>query len=346
MRINAFQNRKLYPHTAKREMKKLFVLFISALLCLGFVISAFAEAESEEPSAEEAEQSTVAETTQDASNPRLMIIGYELDKDSLMPEQSAKLKITFKNYSNTKAVSNIKLSLADSSGDISVNGIASSYASVIYAGGIYVWSLELTAAKTAAVGMHDLQITAEYEDKYFGSYSSTDTVRIPVKQTVGLVYDGISLPAACTQGETVTISSSFMNSGKSLIRNLTIACDIKGLSSGGSTFVGEIEPGQSATANTNLRAATDITGEVSGTVTLTYEDEFGEKFTKTVKLSTVLKEKVETSSSDEVEEEEESKNGRWWLFLIIGTLLGGGAGFGIEWAIVSKKQREEDEKRL
>lgn len=329
-----------------RKMKKLIALLMCLMLGSCFAVTAFAE-DADNKAEDKPKQETVVETTQDMSCPRVMVIGYELDKENLTPEETAKLKITFKNFSSTKAIKNIKLTLDDPSGEIRVNGMASSYVPVVYAGSTYTWTLDIIAAKTATVGLHDLQFTAEYEDVNFSSYSASDTIRINVKQTVGLTYDGIMLPSVCVQGETVTISSNFMNSGKSLIRNLTINCDIKGLESGGSTFVGEVPVGESTVAGTNLRTSSDMTGTTEGTVTITYENELGEKFKETVKVSTVIKEKSEVSTPDEEEEEETAKKGGVkWIFLAVGAVLGGGLGYGIPTAIRNKKQRDEDEKRL
>ncbi|MCM1364417.1 MAG: hypothetical protein NC122_01715 [Faecalibacterium sp.] len=327
-------------------MKKLIAFLMCFMLCSCFAVSAFAE-DAESKIEEEPKQETAVETTQDMSSPRVMVIGYELDKESLTPEETAKLKITFKNFSSTKAIKNIKLTLDDPSGEIRVNGMASCYVPVVYAGSTYTWTLEIIAAKTANVGLHDLQFSAEYEDVNFSAYSATDTIRINVKQTMGLTYDGIMLPSVCVQGETVTITSNFMNSGKSLVRNLTITCDIKGLESGGSTFVGEVPVGESTSAGTNLRTSSEMTGAIDGTVTITYENELGEKFKETVNVSSVIKEKSEvTTVSDEDEEESAKKGSVKWIFLALGAVIGGGLGYGIPTAIRNKKQRDEDEKRL
>ncbi|MCM1544213.1 MAG: hypothetical protein NC110_02840 [Ruminococcus sp.] len=327
-------------------MKKFIALLMCFMLCSCFAVSAFAE-DTDNEAVEEPKQEAVVETTQDMSTPRVMVIGYELDKEILTPDETAKLKITFKNFSSTKAIKNIKLTLDDPSGEIRVNGMASCYVPVVYAGSTYTWTLEIIAAKTAVVGLHDLQFSAEYEDVNFSSYSATDTIRINVRQTMELTYDGIMLPSVCVQGETVTITSSFMNSGKSLIRNLTINCSIKGLESGGSTFVGEVPVGESVTAGTNLRTLSEMKGATEGTVTITYENELGEKFSETAKVSTVIKEKSEvTTLSEEEVETKAKKSSIKWVFLAIGAVFGCGLGYGIPTAIRNKKQRDEDEKRL
>ena len=84
-------------------------------------------------------------------------------------------------------------------------------------------------------------------------------------------------------------------------------------------------------------------GEVKGTITVTYEDTFGNEYTLTHDVKTVIEKKVIKA---EKKEEEERKNPLWWLFLLGGLVVGGGLGFGIPFAINSRKQRLKDEERL
>ena len=302
--------------------------------------------EKEEKPTEEAKQEAKEEpATEDNSTPRFMVTSYELSEKSLSPEKSAVLKATFKNYSTTKALYNIKFSLTDPSGDILTVGMPTKYVKSVYAGSSYTWEIELKAINTASIGQHDLQITAEYEDKNFGSYSSSDTVRVDVKQSVKLSYSGAVLPKKVIQGDTQTVTLELMNTGKSRIYNCTLDFDIEGMQSGGSVFVGNIESAQSAQGSANLRVDTNTLGEVTGKITITYEDDYGKEYKKTADVNTIIEEKVEQVATTE-EDEKEKKNPLWWLFILIGLAVGGGIGFGVPWLINDKKQRKEDDLRL
>lgn len=304
------------------------------------------QAEGEEESAGDEEASEESEpVTEDNSTPRFMVRGYKLSEDSLSPDKAAILAVGFKNYSETKALYNIKLSLSDSSGEIITTGMPTKYVDVIYAGSTYVWKVRLKATHTATIGQHDLQVSAEYEDKNFNSYSSSDIVRIDVKQSVKLSYSGATLPEKVIQGDTQTVTLELMNTGKSTIYNCTLDFDIEGMQSGGSVFVGNIEPAQSAQGSANLRIDTDTLGEVTGKITITYEDDYGKEYKKTADVSTIIEEKVEQVATT-TEDEKEKKNPLWWLFILIGLAVGGGLGFGIPWLINDKKQRKEDDLRL
>ncbi len=285
-----------------------------------------------------------AEENTDYSTPRLMVTGYELNEESLSPEKTAVLKVTFKNYSSKKAIYNIKLSLSDPSGEIIATGMPTKYVNAVYAGSTYVWEIELKAVNTASIGQHDLQITAEYEDKNYSSYSSSDTLRIDVRQSVKLSYNGAILPKKVIQGDTQTVTVDLMNTGKSTIYNCILDFSIEGMQSGGSVFVGNIAPATNIQSSANLRVNSNTLGEVKGKITISYEDDYGKIYEEAVDVSTFIEEKAEQINVTEVEEEK--KNPLWWLFLITGLAVGGGAGFGIPWLINDKRQRKEDDLRL
>ena len=280
---------------------------------------------------------------QDTSQPRLMVTGYTVENGSIIPGESRNVSITIKNTSPTKSVSNIKLSLADESGELKTDGMGTAYVKSISANGTYVWAVGLTAVHTAKTGEHPLTLSMEYEDSNHSGYSASDTIRVNIKQSVMLKYDSARLPSKSIQGETVTVSINLMNTGKSTIHNAMIDIDVKGLDSGGTVLVGEIPQSESKTGSVNLRVSNEILGKVEGTITISYEDDFGETYTETVDVSTVIEEKVIKADT---EEEEEKKNPLWWLFMLIGAIIGGALGFGIPHAIRSNKQRKEDEKRL
>lgn len=316
-------------------MKKALIFILTIIICCGFAVYAYAE-ETDIPSE--------PETTQDVSQPRLMVTSYKIEGGSVSPKKKAELQITMKNHSSTKAVSNIKLSILDETGDIKPDGMGTEYVKIIYAGGTYTWKVPVIVSKKAETGEHHLTVTMEYEDKYYTAYTATDTLSVNVKQTVSMDYDSLQLPSKVNQGDTETISPNIINTGKSTIRNCKIDFNIEGLESGGTLFIGEIPAGESKNGSANLRVGADKLGETKGTATITYEDEFGETYEKTVDLSTNIEEKVEVA--EQVQVEEEKKNNLWWLFILIGLAAGGALGFGIPAAVRAKKQREEDEMRL
>lgn len=287
---------------------------------------------------------TEEETKENNSSPRLMVTDYKIENGFITPDGSASLKITIKNTNPKRAVSNIKLSLVDESGEIKPDSMGTKYVSAIAAGSVYTWNVKLTAANTAAANEHKMNLNMEYEDENHSPYSASDTLLVQVRQLASLDYSGAQLPVKVIQGNVTTVTLTLMNTGKSTLYNCMFEFSVDGLNGGGSTFVGTINAGESGTGNANLRVSEEILGKVSGTLTISYEDDYGEKYTQTVDVQTVIEEKAVLA--DNINQEEEKQNNLWWLFLLIGLAVGGGLGFGIPYAINSSKQRKEDEKRL
>ncbi len=285
----------------------------------------------------------LTEPTKNNSTPRLMVTEYEVENGYIKPESETELSITIKNTSVSKSVSNIKLSLKEDSGEIRPEDVGTTSVRAIGAGREYVWTVKLTATKSAQATEHKLNLSMEYEDADGTSYSASDVILVQVRQTALLDLSGARLPAKAVQGGTLMVPVTFMNTGKGTLYNCKMDFEVEGLDDGGTTFVGTIESGQSATGNGSLRVGTDVLGKVEGEIVFSYEDDYGKVYTEKVKVSTLVEEKVETA---ETEEEEETGNKHWYLFILLGVCLGGGLGFGIPKAIISAKQRKEDEKRL
>lgn len=326
-------------------MKRTLVFILSFIICISFAFQAFAGAEEElatQPGT--IQDAPQPEETQDASLPRLMVTSYSVDGDSLSPQNEAEIQISIKNQSGTKAVSNIKLSILDETGDIKAKGMGTEYVERINARKTYTWKVPVVVSKKATTGEHHLSVTMEYEDKYYTPYTATDTLTVNVKQSVGMDYDALSLPVKVNQGDTQTVTPNIINTGKSTIRNCKIDFSIEGLDSGGTLFIGEIPAGESKSGSANLRVSEDVLGEVKGTATIYYEDEFGDSYEKTVDLSTNIQETIQIEETQE--EEKENNNNLWWVFVLVGLAAGGALGFGIPAAVRAKKQRDEDDKRL
>ncbi len=326
-------------------MKKLTVFLLALSLMFSLSVFSFAEENKDENTPEQAEKPPVVETTQDMSTPRLMVTSYSLDTKELTAGKSSVLKITFQNYSNSKALNNIKLSVLDESGQIEIDGMGTKFQSIIYAGGTLVWEVKLTALSTAEIGRHKLTVTSEYEDKYFTPYSSSDTLALTVKQSVAVDQNGISMPEKIVEGETNTMTVTVMNTGKTDIRNCKLTFVSETLESSGTTFVGEIPAGESKEAKLNYKQPTGKLGEVKATVELSFDDAFGNTDTKKYTVSSTCEKKVEVAEKTE-DEEKKNSNKLWWLFILLGSAVGGVLGYGIPAAIRSKKQRKEDELRL
>ncbi len=301
------------------------------------------ETKKEKTTEKEVQVEESAPVTEDNSQPRLMVTGYVLEKDYLSPNQSGELKITFKNMHKKKTVSNIKFTLQSESEGVRPVGMGTAYIDKISPNRSYTWFVSVEALNMAEIGEHKLSVQSEYEDKNGGSYSGTDSILIQVRQPAKLSYDGAKLPVKVVEDDTVTVSVNLMNTGKATLYNCKVDFNIDGLDAGGSAFAGEI-PAQENKAATGNLLVTGKPGEISGEIVITYEDSFGKEYTLKEDVKTVIAKKVVKAQNNK--QEEKKSNPLWWLFILIGLTVGGGLGFGIPYAIQSRKERIEDERNL
>lgn len=280
----------------------------------------------------------------EALTPRLMVTDYEITEGYLTTEKPSDIKITLKNMNKHISLYNIKVTLLDDSGEIRAVDMPSDYIEKIAYGEEYIYEKKLMAVKTASVGEHTLNFTVEYEDGNGIPYTESETIYIDVKQKTELSISGALLPSKSFQDETVNMTISFMNTGKTVLYNCKAEADIKGLTPSGTAFAGTIESGTAKTAAFNFKVSSEETGRVKGKIKITYEDSFGEEYIKTFDIETVIEEKTE--ASDGSEENKKGNNSLWWLFILTGIVIGAAAGFGIPFLIKDKKQRKEDDLRL
>ena len=89
------------------------------------------------------------EVQEDNSQPRLMVIGYVVENDYLTPEKEGKITVTLQNMHPSKAVKNIKLSIEDGADEIRPEGMGTKYVSLIGAGKVYSWEIDVSVIHSA-----------------------------------------------------------------------------------------------------------------------------------------------------------------------------------------------------
>ncbi|MBR2414725.1 MAG: hypothetical protein IKB13_09510 [Clostridia bacterium] len=296
----------------------------------------------------ENESDSTAQEKEDRSQPRLMVSSFTVQEDALFPGERRKVSVTIVNTHKDKDVYNLKLSFAPQSDAIASEGMGTMYLDKLEAGDFYVWELYVNTAHTAKSGLHNATVSVEYEDENGGAYSNSDTLRLPVRQTVLLVWDNLNFPANSVIGETVSLSFSLQNMGGAAVSNVLVTFEAEGLRGAGSVLVGTIEAGQTATVNANFNVTAENEGELKGIATVRFQDDFGDNHAEDIEIVTKAIKKAPVPTEEEEKKQAQAENGMrlWWVFLIAGLAVGGGAVGGTLWFIRDKKQRKEDESRL
>lgn len=279
------------------------------------------------------------------AEPVVFISAAKMEPEIAMAGESFTLTLTLKNSLTTKSVENLlvtvdpgnlQINLLEDSNVIPVRRIA--------AGGSANLVLHFNTDPSISAEKHKINFHFQYNSNKTLGLSAEGSYVLDVRQSAKLDFDGATLPVKVFQEETVTSGVNLMNTGKSPLYNCRIDYAVDGLSSGGTTFLGEIPAGESKTGNTNLRVSSDQLGDVAGTITITYEDAFGQEYTKTADVSTHIAEKKVLETAEQKKPEKKDKH--WWIFVLIGLAAGGGLGFGIPWYLRDQKQRKEDNLRL
>lgn len=293
----------------------------------------------------EPEQPPVPEPEKPTAEPVVFIASSKLEPGYAMAGEEFTLTLTLQNSLSNKSVENLlvtvepenlQVNLLENSNVIPVKRIA--------AGGSAELVLHFSTDPSIPAEKQKINFHFQYNSKQTLGLSSEGSYILDVRQGAKLNYDGAVLPVKVFQNDTVTLSVNLMNTGKSPLYNCRLDYAIEGLSSGGTTFLGEIPAGESKVGSGNLRVSAEQLGDVSGTITITYEDAFGQEYTETAEVSTQIAEKPAPEPAET--QKQEQKNKSWWLFALLGLVVGGGLGFGIPWLMKDRKQRQEDDLRL
>lgn len=303
-------------------MKKIICIFLSFILSCSLCVSAWASEEAkneDESSTSFSQTSSTSETTQNASQPKLLVESYTLSKSRLYPNESATLELKLKNYSQKKSVENIVLTISDETGEINTTSLNSNYIGKIEPNGEFILTHTVKVSKNASEGTHKLSINCEYEDKDYVSYTTSS--QIPI--TVLKVKETTTKPST-TEKETtlntskpllIVVSYSLENDCVSPSKSAMLRVKLKNESSDKeiknlkltlseekgninfkkeSIYAGTIKPKGTYTLNTEISASkTAEIGEHKIVLSGEYEDKYFTQFSSSDNLTVNVKQKTQ-----------------------------------------------------
>lgn len=179
--------------------------------------------------------------------------------------------------------------------------------------------------RDALAGNRQFFITLSFSARTGGVYNITREFIINVVQPSRITFDPVSLPKEITAGETVTLPANVFNTGRSILRNVTVSLEGAGLFPSASVFLGDIEPGEGKTGEMKVfvgmlsmtEGYTDNYGYTTGIYTVSYQDSSGENKTETLELKAEIKQPV-ISPSPTPDPTLQQAQSQWWITALVG----------------------------
>ncbi len=206
-------------------------------------------------------------------------------------------------------------------------------------------SLEAVVSPQAEQGSTAVDLTFEYENEEETAYTGTERLWLNVRQPVQVSLEGVQLPETVYSTETASLPVQIRNLGRAPVYNVQAKLEGRGLFPTETVFAGNMEAGTASEGIMEIyvgnRCMEEIGQETEGSdeekygsttavLTLTYEDAFGQEYSQTQELSTVIQKPEVTQLKVE---KSRAKTNQWWAAILLVLALatvGTTAGMGLK----------------
>lgn len=266
-----------------------------------------------------------------ASNPRIIVTGFDTDPKDVFAGDTFNLTIHVQNTSKRTAVNNVMFSLeavqegkdedTTYSAFLPTSGSSTVFMDSIGAQQNADIKIEMTAKADLAQKPYVLEVKAEYEDAQNNQYTSSSNVSIPVKQVAKFDVSSIDvMPDNINVGGESNVMFSIYNTGKTTLYNVQV--EFVGDSvSGGDTFLGKIEPGGTGNVDAMVTGAQPTMDEGIIKAVISYEDESGNRSETEKELTLFVQEDMLNDGMGNMdmmdEMEGQQKSTPKWLIIVI-----------------------------
>ncbi|MBD5105374.1 MAG: hypothetical protein HDT41_00035 [Lachnospiraceae bacterium] len=267
-----------------------------------------------------------------ASNPRIIVTGFDTDPKEVFAGDTFNLTIHVQNTSKRTAVNNIMFTLeavqdgkdedTTYSAFLPTSGSSTVFMDSIGAQQNADIKIEMTAKADLAQKPYVLEVKSEYEDSQNNQYTSSSNVSIPIKQVAKFDVSSIDvMPDNINVGGESNVMFSIYNTGKTTLYNVQV--EFVGDSvSGGDTFLGKIEPGGTGNVDAMVTGAQPTMDEGVIKAVISYEDESGNRSETEKELTLFVQEDMldygggNMDMMDEMEGQQKSTP-KWLIIVII-----------------------------
>lgn len=274
---------RIYKLTVVKELKRSVALVFAVILCLF---------------------SAPSNMTVEASQPKVMVVDYQVVQKEIFAGQVFDLKVTIKN-TGSRYVDNLKISVTSDTGDIvPAEGAGNGFIDELPNGEESTFTFRLRAADGLAEKSYKLSVVNEYDDVWGNPYSATDVIYLPVKLSQRASITDLYIADDAVLGDSVEIVGNVNNMGAGVLYNVRAKLQSTYMEEM-ETYIGNIDPGKSGSIDilTNAVATTPSSGDLSKVI-VTYEDKEGNETT----VESSFQIAVESPVYDNVEKIKDSTN--------------------------------------
>ncbi len=217
--------------------------------------------------------------------PPIIIQNYDFGGEYVIGGTAFPLKLTIQNADSATAIENLKVTINGGAGN-GDSGVAFSPANS--SNSFFIESLpgksttdieiDLLPRADSKPDSYPVNVTFDYEYTANGKRAKgetvTETITIPLQQEDRFTLNPAQYPESAGLNETVYISTSFVNKGKSAVYNVTADVEGEGFDkSQGTYYVGNVNSGSEEYYDVQITP--NVEGNVKGSIVVTYEDSNG-----------------------------------------------------------------------
>ncbi|CFX83944.1 Alpha-galactosidase, NEW3 domain [Syntrophomonas zehnderi OL-4] len=271
---------------------------------------------------------------QDDLTPRIILENYDYGAATVAPGMTFPLNLVFVNTSETTAVRNIKISF-NSDGQIfsPVGNSNSLYIPNMPAQGRIQKTLKFKPKAGAESQTYNINADIDYQDSKGTKLTEKEIISIPVSQEVRFVLSAVEVPPEAVLDSPQSISVSYHNSGKAMVRNLNLRVEGDFEIKDGLQYLGNLESGKNDYCDVTI--IPHKTGKLTGKVFIDYEDDNGSQYQQTRDFSLQVVKAPEPIEPDSQTPADAPKQ-TWKKWLVIG---GAFILLSITAAIIYRKRR-------
>lgn len=215
------------------------------------------------------------EDTSEGGTPKVIINSYSTNPSSIIAGDNINFSFTFTNTNSVKSIKNIKITVSSEDGAfIIAKGSNTFYVENISPKESMQKSIELNVKQDLNSNSYPVRINFDFEDSDGKSYSSTETISLPVTEYSKFVINSVYVSEGYV-GSNVYLSFDYINMGKAKVSNLTATVEGDYESKQSINYIGNLDAGNSDYYDIEVIPTKE--GEVYGILVLSFEDSSGRR---------------------------------------------------------------------